>query len=175
LFPAQTVYKPSGKYGWCSRMQVKVHGHTDTRMLERSLATVENLSRQVEEYAKAKDDLERSVKVRGSSHSCIVAVVLATRLTRSTVLQVLSETTVNRDDVVDTGMVAFSNGVSWFGKKAVARADEMGEQVSVLTASLQAMCASLAASRDSNIMDVREKISYARARRCVVPVAGHSE
>ncbi len=42
------VVNPGGKHGWCSRMNVHVHGSTkDTLMLEKSLATVENLSRRV--------------------------------------------------------------------------------------------------------------------------------
>ena len=48
--PCQTtrVINPSGKYGWCSRMNVHVHGSSqDSMMLEKSLATVENLSRKV--------------------------------------------------------------------------------------------------------------------------------
>lgn len=51
----------TGKYGWCSRMPVHIHGSTkDTMMLEKTLATVENLSRK----ASVRHDVGRGCRSR---------------------------------------------------------------------------------------------------------------
>lgn len=129
----------SGKYGWCSRMPVHIHGSSkDTMMLEKSLATVENLSRKVVEVKRERDTLEQSVRE-------------------------LADTSVSKDAATKVGMQAFARGVTWFGKQAVQLADHLGDRITELTNNLQRMCAVVASSSDSSLAEIRQEISSVAA------------